>query len=177
MFFCDMGFALLRTRVEISVTFLKSLACLSGKKKNQVSSIKFHDKDIVWRNSEDNCPKQTTDLVCKCKIMNRTWFGFFVGKEASYTYRKNVKKQLCYSSILHTWKSLSGNNWSSLCNTQIYLKNTACPYLSLWKTWNNCLGSGQNDLWRHQSHDGEKRAFVMLSARLICLHFMYHKFT
>lgn len=46
-----MDFGPLRTRVEIFVTFLKSQACLSGKKKkkriNQVTSLKWHDKDIV----------------------------------------------------------------------------------------------------------------------------------
>lgn len=50
MLFCDMDFGPLRTGVEISVTFLKSQACLSGGKKkrlDQVTSNKFHDKDTV----------------------------------------------------------------------------------------------------------------------------------
>lgn len=38
MFFCATDFGPLRTRVEISVTFLKSQACLSGGKKTKTKT-------------------------------------------------------------------------------------------------------------------------------------------
>lgn len=163
MDFCPLG-----TRVEISLTCFKRQACLSGGKKgiNQMTSIKLHQKDRFWRISEDNCQKQTTDLACKYKIMNWISIGFFAGKESSYTYRKILKKQQCYSTSLNTWKSLSENNLCSLRTSKFYLKRTICPYLSPWKTWTNCLGPGQNDLWRQHSSDRERGTSVTLPTRL-----------